>query len=83
MLQRCRRNCNCFAKDNYDNCHILNNTYFRAKCPFAKSLEQVRKELKFCADRLGYKYDSYELMLKEVYDVYLYRKIFKVGDDLE
>ena len=83
MLSNCNRNCNCYARDRYNKCHILNNTYFRGACPFAKSIERVRAELKYCAERVGYKEHQYQLMMKEVYDAYLYKAIFKVGDDLE
>lgn len=83
MLKTCKRNCNCYARDKYDNCHILNNTYFRGACPFAKPVEQVRAELKYCASRIKYDDYKYQLMIKEVYDTYLYKTIFKVGDDLK
>ena len=83
MLAKCSRDCKCYARDKEGNCHILSDTYFRGACPFAKSVEEMREELRFCAKTIKCSDSKYQLMMKDVYDDFIYRNIFKVGDDLK
>ena len=81
MLKQCKHHINCVFKDNQSNCHVLNDTTFiNHSCPFAKTKEELLKELKFCAERTKTNWVKYKLILQEIYDVNVYKRVFG-GDE--
>ena len=80
MLKECRHHINCVFKDNQCNCHILSETTFiNHSCPFAKTKDELLNELKFCAESNNFEWEEYKKMLKEVYDINVYKRVFE-GD---
>ena len=82
MLKQCTHHNICVFKDNQYKCHILNETTFiNHSCPFAKTKEQLLKELYNISERNGYTWNEYKEHLKEVYDINVYKRVF--GGDTE
>lgn len=77
-IPKCRYRCECVFRDSLNQCHVLNDTYFGARsCPFAKTIEQERKELQRCCERINLSWSDYIKILKnEVFDVYVFKSLF-------
>lgn len=70
----------CVFRDKLNYCHALNSTTFiNHSCPFAKTKEQLLKELHHISERNGYTWTEYKEHLKEVFDVNVYKRLF--GDE--
>lgn len=73
---RCKYKCKCVFRDKLDGCRVLDNTSFKLTCPFAKTKEQLIKELLYCSARIDMRPSEYKEMLKDVYSNYVYRAVF-------